>query len=66
VGLATSGSLAGLSWELAERKLRRLGEAVRLAALPASEAAARLDPRAIDIRSAATGRYVPPRRTKQR
>lgn len=61
VGLATASSLAGLSWELAERKLRRLGEATRLAALPTAEAAPHLDPRAIDIRSAAAGRYVPPR-----
>ena len=61
VGLATASSLAGLSWELAERKLGRLGEAARLAALPAAEAASHLDPRAIDIRSAAAGRYVPPR-----
>ncbi len=61
VGLATASSLAGLSWELAERKLGRLGEAARLAALPAADAAPLLDPRAIDIRSAATGRYVPPR-----
>ena len=66
VGLATAGSLAGLSWELAERKLRRLGEAARLAALPAAEAAPQLDPRAIDIRSAAAGRYVSPRRTRRR
>jgi methionine synthase II (cobalamin-independent) len=61
VGLATASSLAGLSWELAERKLGRLGEAARLAALPAAKAAPHLDPRAIDIRSAAAGRYVPPR-----
>ena len=69
VGLATASSLAGLSWELAERKLGRLGEAARLAALPAPEAAPHLDPRAIDIRSAAAGRYVPPRpprRTRRR
>jgi methionine synthase II (cobalamin-independent) len=66
VGLATAGSLAGLSWELAERKLRRLGEAARLASLPASEAASHLDPRAIDIRSAAAGRYVPPPRRRPR
>ncbi|MBA3876847.1 MAG: hypothetical protein C0498_07905 [Anaerolinea sp.] len=58
VGFATAGSLAGLSWDLAERKLRRLGEAARLASLPSAEAAAHLDPRAIDIRSAAAGRYV--------
>jgi methionine synthase II (cobalamin-independent) len=69
VGLATASSLAGLSWELAERKLGRLGEAARLAALPAAEAAPLLDPRAIDIRSAAAGRYVPPsppRRARRR
>lgn len=60
VGLATAGSLTGLSWSHAERKIGRLGEAARLAALPASEAAANLDPRAIDIRSAAAGRYVAP------
>lgn len=67
VGLATAGSLAGLSWEFAERKLRRLGEAARLATMPAAEAATRLDPRAIDIRSAAAGRYTsPPRRTRRR
>lgn len=61
VGLATAGSLAGLSWGEAERKIRRLGEASRLGSLPAAEAAAHLDPRAIDIRSAAAGRFVPPR-----
>jgi methionine synthase II (cobalamin-independent) len=60
VGLATASSLGGLSWELAQRKLGRLGEAARLAALPAAEAAPHLDPRAIDIRSAAAGRFVPP------
>jgi methionine synthase II (cobalamin-independent) len=68
VGLATAGGLGGLSWEMAERKLQRLGEAVRLAGLPAGEAAAHLDPRAIDIRSAAAGRFVPrrPRRRTER
>jgi methionine synthase II (cobalamin-independent) len=65
VGLATASSLAGLSWELAKRKLGRLGEAARLAALPAAEAAPHLDPRAIDIRSAAAGRYVPPRQPRR-
>lgn len=66
VGLATSGSLGSLSWELAERKLRRLGEAARLATMPAAEAAPHLDPRAIDIRSAAAGRYVPRSRPRRR
>jgi len=59
VGLAIAGSLATSSWAVAERKLRRLGEAARLAALPATEAAPYLDPRAADIRSAALGRYAP-------
>lgn len=66
VGLATAGSLAGLSWELADRKLRRLGEAAGLASMPASEAAPHLDPRAIDIRSAAAGLFVPPPRRHRR
>lgn len=63
VGLATASSLAGLAWEVAIRKLAVLGEAIRLAELPAPERAARLDPRAVDIRSAALGRFAPgPRR----
>ena len=60
VGLATAGSLAALSWPAAERKVRLLGEAVRLAALPPEERKRRIDPRAVDIRSAALGRYDPP------
>jgi len=60
VGLATAGSLAGLSWSAAERKVRLLGEAVRLAALPPEELKRRIDPRAVDIRSAGLGRYDPP------
>jgi hypothetical protein len=63
VGLATSGSLAGLSWDVAVRKLRRLGAGARLAAAPAAERRAGLDPRAVDIRSAALGTRTPrPRR----
>ncbi len=67
-GLAVAGSLAGVSWAIAERKMRRLGAAARLAELPASEAAPHLDPRSIDTRSAAAGRYVPrpPRRSPRR
>jgi hypothetical protein len=59
VGLATAGSLTHLTWEQAIRKLAVLGEAVRLAELPPNERAARLDPRAVDIRSAALGRFDP-------
>ena len=66
VGLATAGGLGGLSWDHAAAKLKRLGEAARLAGLPLAEAAPHLDPRAIDIRSAAAGRYVPRDRKKRR
>jgi methionine synthase II (cobalamin-independent) len=65
VGLATAGSLAHLPWTVAVAKLRRLGEGARIAGLPPGpELAASLDPRAIDTRSAAFGRYV--RRRPQR
>jgi hypothetical protein len=60
VGLATAGSLAGLSWEATTEKVRRLGEAARLATLPIEERRAAIDPRAVDSRSAALGRYEPP------
>ena len=60
VGLATAGSLEGLDWGTAVEKMRRLGEAARLAAGPRSEIARHLDPRAVDSRSAALGRYEPP------
>ncbi|HYH91513.1 MAG TPA: hypothetical protein VD763_00015 [Candidatus Saccharimonadales bacterium] len=60
VGLATAGSLAALPWSGAERKLRVLGEAGRLAQLPPDELKRRVDPRSLDLRSAALGRYDPP------
>jgi hypothetical protein len=56
VGLATAGSLAGVPWDVAERRMRRLGEAVRLAAGSPEELADVIDPRAISIRGAALGR----------
>ena len=59
VGLATASSLAALPWPVAIAKLARLGEAVRLAGLPADERLAAIDPRAVDSRSAALGRYEP-------
>jgi len=70
VGLATAGSLADLPWDVAARKVRRLGEAARLAAAPREERLRAIDPRAIDARSAALGRYEPrparrPRRPKR-
>jgi hypothetical protein len=64
VGLATAGSLAALPWPIAAEKVRRLGDAARLATAPRDERLASIDPRAIDKRSAALGRYEPqaPRR----
>jgi len=59
VGLATSGSLAGLPWEVAVRKVERLGAAARLVAAPPAVGRAAIDPRAVDIRSAAMGRITP-------
>ena len=60
VGIGSAGSWANLTWVAAEAKLRRLGEAVRLAQLPGGNAAAReLDPRAVSARAAATGRVRP-------
>ncbi|MBI2764058.1 MAG: hypothetical protein HYX54_10020 [Chloroflexi bacterium] len=61
VGLATAGDLADLAWETAVSKMVALGRAAAIAQLPHEEAAVHLDPRAIDIRSAAMGRYRPPR-----
>jgi hypothetical protein len=60
VGLATAGSVAGLTWDQAAAKVRRLGEAARLAVAPPDEQRDVLDPRAFDIRSAALGRHAPP------
>ncbi len=59
VGLATASSLAHLSWEAALEKIRRLGEALRLAGLPPDERLQALDPRAVSSRSAALGRVEP-------
>ncbi len=59
VGLATAGSLAALSWSVAAEKVRRLGMAARLAAAPLNEQLGSVDPRAVDKRSAALGRYEP-------
>jgi hypothetical protein len=68
VGLATASSVAGVTWEVAVRKLDILGRAARLAEQPADDVRRRLDPRAIDSRSAALGRYAPrpPRRRADR
>jgi hypothetical protein len=60
VGLATAGSLDALPWAVAAEKVRRLGDAARLATAPRDEQLATIDPRAVDKRSAALGRYEPP------
>jgi methionine synthase II (cobalamin-independent) len=65
VGLATAASLAGLPWTVAERRVQRLGEAARLAAAPREERLRAIDPRAIDARSAALGRYAPRARRRR-
>lgn len=63
VGLATTGSMAGLPWDVAVAKIEALADAASVAAAAsAEEVAAALDPRAVDIRSAALGRYSPRRR----
>jgi methionine synthase II (cobalamin-independent) len=59
VGLATSGDMAGLDYDAAIAKIRRIGEAAALYEAPAGTLARAMDPRAIDIRSAAVGRYSP-------
>jgi methionine synthase II (cobalamin-independent) len=66
VGLATAGSLAGLPWDIAAAKMQRLGEAARLADLPPDDLRRSIDPRAVDIRSAALGRVAPPGRRRLR
>jgi hypothetical protein len=56
VGLATAGSLAALSWDAAETRVRRLGEAARLAVASHEERLRAVDPRAVDLGSAARRR----------
>ena len=58
VGLATAGSLHALPWDVAVAKMHRLGEAARLAGLPPDELRRSIDPRAVDIRSAAFRRVA--------
>ncbi len=60
VGLTTSAGLERLAREAARGKLMALAEAGRQADLPDAELLQVLDPRAIDARSAALGRYEPP------
>jgi hypothetical protein len=66
IGIAPSGSLAGLAPDRARAVLDLLGEAARAIAGGSEEVLRRLDPRAIDARSAALGQYREPggRRTR--
>jgi hypothetical protein len=59
VGLAPSIGLEGLPRPVARAKLTALAEASRKAGLAGSQLALELDPRAVDARSAALGRYQP-------
>jgi methionine synthase II (cobalamin-independent) len=58
VAVANAADLRGLSRDRARAKVRALAEAARIAAVrSADELVAALDPRAVDLRTAATGRY---------
>jgi hypothetical protein len=59
VGLAPSVGLDRLSRSAAGVKLTALAEAARKAGLSGSQLPYELDPRAVDARSAALGRYEP-------
>lgn len=56
VGIGTAGGLGSLPWARAVEKLRALGEAARVAGLPPGDLGDALDPRAVNIRTAALGR----------
>ena len=61
VGVAPAGSLAGLDPAIARRKIEVLGDSARIIeARDETPIQAQLDPRAIDSRSAAIGRWTPP------
>lgn len=70
VGVAPAGSLAGLDPLVARRKIEVLGISARIVeARDETPIQAQLDPRAVDSRSAATGRWtrpsdLPPRRRR--
>jgi hypothetical protein len=67
VGIGSAGSWANLTWEAALRKLGRLGDAARLAAMPVSEELVQsLDPRAVSARRAALGHGAPPKPRRRR
>ena len=60
IGVAVTPGLEGLTWAAAVRRLEAIGRAARLAGLPpGDELASAVDPRSIDIRTAAMGRRRP-------
>jgi methionine synthase II (cobalamin-independent) len=61
VGLATSGDMTGLPPGAALAKMDRIGTVARLYAAGPGALARAIDPRSVDIRGAATGRYASPR-----
>ncbi len=65
VGLAPSAGLAGLSMAKAREVLDLLGETARLLAGDPEALLRRMDPRAIDLRSAALGAYAPDPRSRR-
>ena len=67
IGIAPSGSLAGIPIEAARAKIGLLGEVVGLIDERRAEPiAASLDPRAVDARSAALGRWTAGRARRNR
>lgn len=62
VGLSPAGSMAHLDPADARSRLELLVRAAELAASSPEEIGRAMDPRAVDIRSAALGRYAPARR----
>jgi methionine synthase II (cobalamin-independent) len=65
VGIGSGGGLGHLAWDDALARLRSLGEAARIAALPRGDLADALDPRAVSIRAGATGRTRHSERRRQ-
>ena len=64
VGIAVVPGLDHQDWSIVEGKLARLGRAAGVAGLSGDTLAASLDPRAVDSRSAALGRFEPSARRK--
>jgi methionine synthase II (cobalamin-independent) len=66
VGLAVVPGLDREDWPTVQSKLAVLGRAAKVAGLSGDALAASLDPRSVDIRSAALGRYDPVRPRRRR